>query len=246
MRPGRWIYRRGRRVVRRQGKRAMRRYVYALGTASLVSGGACQAIPSTQHVHLPSLPSFSLPTLPSRMPAPSTVGDVDLAALQIDDHPNAAGYKREFFQPNGWEDPDGNGCDARKDTLRRDAAPPLTGPGCSTAGATWPKVYVAGTTTDPRQIDIDHVVPLSMAWRSGARGWEAARRLAIANDPRNLWAVDASANRQKSDDGPEAWRPAEHGIWCTYARRWSSIKITYGLTATTPERDALGQMLETC
>lgn len=232
-----WLYRRARRVVRRQVKRRVRRAVLAVGTATLLAG-ACRAVPS-----LPALPS-----LPA-MPGPATASSVlsgELAQLAIDDHPNAAGYRRELFQPNGWGDPDGNGCDARADALRRDATPPLTGPGCDTIGATWPKVYVAGVTSDRRQVDIDHVVPLGNAWRSGARDWDAGRRVAYSNDPAVLWAVDASANRQKSDDGPEAWRPSERGVWCTYARRWVAIKVTYGLAATSAERDALGQMLEEC
>jgi hypothetical protein len=34
--------------------------------------------------------------------------------------------------------------------------------------------------------------------------------------------------------------------WCRYARAWVSVKVTWSLSATTAERDALGQMLDTC
>jgi hypothetical protein len=181
-------------------------------------------------------------------PVPAPVdARAELARLAIDDQPNGTGYDRTLFMPGGkWQDPDHNGCDARKDALRAQAAPPVTAPGCSTAGGRWPLVYVQGVTTNPSDVDVDHVVPLANAWRSGARNWLPDRRIAYAADPAVLWVVDDGANQSKGDKGPEAWRPKEHNVWCTYARRWTSIKVTYGLTATTPERDALGQMLGEC
>lgn len=189
-----------------------------------------------------STPVLAGPPVPAPVDPP-----VDLAALAIDDRPDGAGYDRTLFMPGGkWQDPDGNGCDARKDALRAQAAPPITGPGCSTAGGRWPLVYVVGVTTDPGQVDVDHVVPLANAWRSGARSWPAGRRVAYAADQTVLWVVDDGANQSKGDRSPEAWRPKERGVWCTYARRWTSIKTTWGLTAATAERDALGQMLEEC
>lgn len=193
---------------------------------------------------------YEIPTTPATAgpPAPAPVNPrAELAALAIDDHPNSAGYDRTLFMPAGkWQDPDHNGCDARKDALRAQAAPPITGPGCSTAGGRWPLVYVVGVTTDPSQVDVDHVVPLANAWRSGARDWSTDRRIAYAADRGVLWVVDDGANQSKGDRSPDQWRPKEHGVWCTYTHRWTTIKVTYGLTATTAERDALGQMLEEC
>lgn len=70
------------------------------------------------------------------------------------------------------------------------------------------------------------------------------RLVSYAADPVVLWVVDDGANQSKGDRGPEVWRPEEPVVSCTYARRWTSIKVAYGLTATTAERVALGQMLE--
>ncbi|KLJ10931.1 hypothetical protein EMPG_13749, partial [Blastomyces silverae] len=58
-------------------------------------------------------------------------------------------------------------------------------------------------------VDIDHVVPLSNAWKSGAAGWTTARRREFANDLVNpqLIAVTDNVNQQKSDAGPEEWKP---------------------------------------
>lgn len=230
----------------------------AAGCAPHLRGTATTAPTSTVPAEAPATTATAAPpSLVFEMPtAPATAGPpvavpadprAELAALAIDDRPNGTGYDRTLFMPGGkWQDPDRNGCDARKDALRAQAAPPITGPGCSTAGGRWPLVYVVGVTTDPSQVDVDHVVPLANAWRSGARDWPPERRVAYAADQSVLWVVDDGANQSKGDRGPEQWRPKEHGVWCTYAHRWTSIKATYGLTATTAERDALGQMLEEC
>ena len=110
----------------------------------------------------------------------------------------------------------------------------------------WTSDYDGVTTTDPSTIDIDHVVPLDNAHISGGWAWTPAQRLAYANDQADLWAVSAKSNRAKGAASPDQWRPPNEAIWCLYARRWLAIKIHWALTATTRERDALGQMLDTC
>jgi hypothetical protein len=211
--------------------------------SAVAVGRVAQATNSTSSTT--SAPASSTSSTTS---TPTTTGPRDmLAPLAIDDHPDGSGYKRDLFMPGGrWQDTDGNGCDARKDALRAQSQPPVTSPKCSTAGGRWPLVYVPGETTDPGQVDADHVVPLANAWRSGARHWDTDRLVHYAADPAVLWIVDDGANQAKGDRGPEAWRPPVEAVWCTYARRWVGIKVAYGLTATTAERDALGQMLERC
>jgi hypothetical protein len=208
------------------------------------------AAPSSTHGAEGIVPPELQPTEPTVAgpPEPAPVDPVaELAHLVIDDNPDGAGYRRDLFMPGGdWQDTDGNGCDARRDALRAQAAPPVTAPGCSTEGGRWPLVYVPGVTSNPSDVDVDHVVPLADAWRSGARHWPTDRLVAYAADPAVLWVVDDGANQSKGDRGPDEWRPPSQTVWCTYARRWTSIKVTYGLTATTSERDALGHMLEEC
>ncbi len=56
-------------------------------------------------------------------------------------------------------------------------------------------------------VDIDHVVALGNAWASGAWKFDIRQRAALANDPLNLLAVDAGANRSKSDANAASWLP---------------------------------------
>nr|WP_291837480.1 HNH endonuclease family protein [Candidatus Microthrix sp.] len=90
-------------------------------------------------------------------------------------------------------------------------------------GGGWLSEYEGYSTPDESELDIDHLVPLAEAWRSGASRWDPARRAAFANDldaPQTLIAVTAATNRSKSDSDPSDWQPPNTSYWCTYASDW--------------------------
>ena len=109
--------------------------------------------------------------------------------------------------------------------------------------------YSNTVVTDPSKLDVDHMVPLSNAYDSGAWNWSAERREHYANylgDPQHLIAVTASANRSKGARGPQDWKPEDRTYWCRYATDWITIKDTWDLTVTQHEYDALVEMATTC
>ena len=93
------------------------------------------------------------------------------------------------------------------------------------------------------EVDIDHVVALGDAWQKGAWRWPYGERVAFANDPLNLLAVDASANRQKGDGDTATWLPANKSFRCAYVARQVSVKLKYALSVTAAERDAMRRVL---
>ncbi|MGY0538996.1 HNH endonuclease family protein [Nocardioides sp. YJ-D4] len=165
-------------------------------------------------------------------------------------------YARASFG-GSWADSDGNGCNQRDDVLLRDAVEVRTRPQgrCDhdVLAGTWVDPYtgrrlVFTDLKEPRQaqaVQIDHIVPLSEAWRSGASGWSQDRRRAFANDLGNLLAVDGPTNMSKSDDDPAGWRPRK-GFQCAYAARWIETKARWSLAADDSERRALEEMLGYC
>src|SRR6476660_4649868 len=77
-------------------------------------------------------------------------------------------------------------------------------------GGQWYSAYDGMTTTNPADLEIDHVVALKEAWDSGAFAWDAARQAAYGNDltdRRTLIAVAASSNQSKGDSDPSNWLP---------------------------------------
>ncbi|MFF6829044.1 DUF1524 domain-containing protein [Streptomyces longwoodensis] len=95
-------------------------------------------------------------------------------------------------------------------------------------------------------LDIDHLVALGDAWQTGARSLSQAEREALANDPLNLAAVSASANRHKGDQDASTWLPTATGWRCTYVARQIAVKKKYRLWVTPPERTAMTRVLGTC
>lgn len=122
-----------------------------------------------------------------------------------------------------------------------------TAGGCRITG-TWTSLYDGVVVTVARELDIDKVVPLAHAWRSGAKTWTKNRRRAFANDLRDpqLIAVSAHSNRSKGDQAPDEWKPPRRTIWCLYARSWIRVKTVWRLTVIGRERKSLRSMLRRC
>ncbi|MBX6749687.1 MAG: HNH endonuclease [Micromonosporaceae bacterium] len=155
------------------------------------------------------------------------------------------GYSRDRF--HHWQS-QGDGCDTRDRVLQRDGQGVVTGDDCRITAGTWFSVYDGQTLTDPSDLDIDHVVPLANAWRTGAAAWTDEQRAAFANDLQRpqLIAVSSSSNRSKGDQDPSQWKPPRREYWCTYAQSWIAVKAYWHLSVTADEKAALAEMLGTC
>ncbi|OZM71432.1 hypothetical protein CFN78_19975 [Amycolatopsis antarctica] len=167
-----------------------------------------------------------------------------LAELTVQADGSQDGYDREKF--NHWID-QGEGCDTRDEVLKRDGTDVNVGADCAVTGS-WASPYDDATWTEAGDVDIDHVVPLAAAWRTGASGWTDAEREAYANDLEGpqLIAVTDNVNQEKGDKSPDAWKPPSTGYWCTYASMWVGVKAKYELTVNEAEKTALDEMLASC
>ena len=103
-------------------------------------------------------------------------------------------------------------------------------------------LYDGETWTRASDVDIDHVVALGEAWRSGAWKWSAARRQSYANDLGVAWtlrAVTDNVNQEKSDDDPTNWLPPLESATCVYLTEWVAVKIRWKLTIAAEERQSI-------
>ncbi|WP_103347983.1 HNH endonuclease family protein [Amycolatopsis sp. CA-128772] len=165
----------------------------------------------------------------------------ELAALTVSAEDTGNHYRRADW-PH-W-DQVGGGCDARENALRTQGAGVRVGAGCRITGGTWISPYDGVTVTTPGALDIDHLVPLAEAARSGTRAWSIAQRERYANDPGVLVAVTAKSNRSKGDQDPARWLPARDR--CGYVARWVAVKHRYGMTVDRAERAAITGVLNHC
>ncbi|WP_332112758.1 HNH endonuclease family protein [Rhodococcus qingshengii] len=183
----------------------------------------------------------------------------NLETLPVKGRAPKTGYTREQFGPS-WSDDTGvegghNGCDTRNDILRRDLVD-LTYKSstrdCVVATGTLHDTYTNTTIAFVRgqdtstAVQIVHVVALSDGWQKGAQQLSPEQRRDLANDPRNLQAVDGPTNSQKSDSDAASWLPPNKSYRCTYVSRQIDVKALYRLWVTQAEKDAMSQVLHSC
>ena len=151
-----------------------------------------------------------------------------------------------------WIDSDDDCQNTRHEVLISEATVAIEFKGreqCEVATGSWTDLYTREVLTNPGDLDIDHMVPLVNAHKSGGHAWDQKRKREYANDltyAGHLIAVSASANRSKGGKGPDEWRPPNTDYWCQYALDWVTIKWEWELTATESEASALREMLDTC
>jgi hypothetical protein len=176
-----------------------------------------------------------------------------LADLDVKPAASMTGYSRTKFGA-AWEDVDLNGCDTRNDILVRDLESVVfkNGSHCKVSTGTLDDTYTGKTISyvqgpgTSAAVQIDHVVALAAAWRTGAKKWGVELRRFYANDPLVLLAVDGPTNGDKGDDDAAEWLPPRVPSHCRYVARQIAIKTKYALSVTQPERAAMNDVLGDC
>jgi Protein of unknown function (DUF1524) len=163
-------------------------------------------------------------------------------------------YHRARFG-DGWGDLDHDGCNTRQEILRRDLHDVRfrvgTG-GCTVDTGVLDDPYSGREVSfhyGPRtsdEVQIDHVVALADAWRTGASAWSDTERQQFANDPLELLAVDGELNQSKSSKDAAQWLPPDVAHRCSYVARQVAVKARYGLRVTARERSAMQHVLQDC
>ncbi|HMS93394.1 MAG TPA: HNH endonuclease family protein [Candidatus Saccharibacteria bacterium] len=172
-----------------------------------------------------------------------------LETLEVKGRAPKTGYARTQFG-NGWSN--NSGCDTRNTILYRDMTNAVTDENCRVVSGVLHDPYtdtviefVRGPQTS-QSVQIDHVVALSNAWQTGAQGLTDIQRVALANDPLNLLAVDGAANQQKSDSDAASWLPSNKSFRCQYVARQIVVKKKYTLWVTPAEKEAILRVLRAC
>lgn len=104
--------------------------------------------------------------------------------------------------------------------------------------------YTGGSGGD--QVQVDHIVSLSDAWKSGAWKWSAADRESFANHSVNLLTVSAQQNQEKSGHTAAHWLPADKTLHCWFVVRQILVKDMFGLSVTSAELEAYQEVLPKC
>lgn len=193
---------------------------------------------------------------------PTVAPGVDVLAgvAEIPERVRGFDYRRDAFGDSWTDDttaPGGrNGCDTRNDILDRDLIDKTY-----VSIKRCPNAVGTGTLLDPytsevvpftrgnrvgAAVQIDHLVPLALAWDLGARNWTEEKRIRFANDPANLLAVDGPTNQDKGDAEPAVWMPPNAAFHCQYAMQFIAVLRGYGLPVDAPSAAVLRDAAQTC
>ncbi|QZT64124.1 HNH endonuclease family protein [Mycolicibacterium austroafricanum] len=194
------------------------------------------------------------------IPTVAPGADVLAGIAEVPDRVRGNDYRRAAFGESWTDDttaPGGhNGCDTRNDILDRDLIDKTY-----VAIARCPRAVAAGTLRDPytnatvafvrgeqtgAAVQIDHLVPLALAWDLGARNWTEEMRVRFANDPANLLAVSGDVNQDKGDKQPSVWMPPNDAFHCQYAMQYIEVLRGYGLPVDAPSVPVLRDAAGTC
>ncbi|MCX4645700.1 MULTISPECIES: HNH endonuclease family protein [unclassified Streptomyces] len=209
-----------------------RRRAAALGAVTavvsaltLLNGPAAQAAPPT--------------------PVSGATARTYLSELTVKAEGSSDGYSRDLF-PH-WITQSG-ACNTREVVLKRDGTNVSQDSSCAATSGSWYSEYDGATWSAAADVDIDHIVPLSEAWKSGANAWTTAQRQGFANDLTRpqLIAVTDNVNQSKGDQDPAKWMPSRAAYKCTYVRMWVQVKHYYNLTVDSAEKSALTSYLSGC
>ena len=238
------------------------------GADATTSGASTPSAASTPGTaNTPGTPgsgTAARPTVTTSAPTPATPGPsrassqsvaaarATLAGLPVKGKAPATGYDREADFGTPWLDVDHNGCDTRNDVLARDLTDVVRQGPCKVMSGDLVSPYTGGEiafvrgNTTSTLVQIDHVVALENAWRTGAQQLSQTERQALANDPENLFAVDGHSNSQKRSGDAATWLPAATGFRCEYVEHQVKVKAKYRLWVVPAERDAMERVLSTC
>ncbi|MGW1291812.1 HNH endonuclease family protein [Streptomyces sp. NPDC002533] len=190
---------------------------------------------------------FSAPSAQAAMPTPVSAATARtyLGQLTVSAEGSSSGYSRDKF-PH-WITQSGT-CNTREVVLKRDGTNVQQDAACAAVSGSWYSPYDGATWSAASDVDIDHMVPLAEAWRSGASSWTTAQRQSFANDLTRpqLIAVTDNVNQSKGDKDPAKWLPPSSSYKCTYVRAWVHVKKHYNLSVDSAEKSALQSALNGC
>ena len=206
--------------------------------AGLLAAPACvpAAGTATATTPVPGDVTASVTASTTAAPVPVPVVGVPPVAADL----TAPAYDRDLY-PH-WSTADG--CTTRETVLIEHGTDVAVDADCAPLSGRWTSRYDGVTVTNPAELEIDHLVPLADAHRSGGARWTRDQRRAFANDRANLVPVTIAAHDPKGDQDPATWLPTRDVCW--YVTTWAGVKTRHGLTADAAEAAAIEQLLADC
>lgn len=192
--------------------------------------------------------------IPASLAANEGITKADLESLTVvPDHGRSGEYVRRQWSNGRFRPYGARSCwSVRDEVIRRQADPGtlrVTPDGCAVEAVSFTDPYSGrkisehGKENVERNIQIDHVIPVSYMASNGGNGWDQMTKDEYFNDmdPGHLLAVESTENNLKSDSGPSTYMPTGGAAYrAAYAKDWVAILKSYrskGVNATIERSD---------
>ena len=161
---------------------------------------------------------------------------------------------RPQYNRDSWDeglDLDGDCQRTRHEVLIAEStiAPTMNESGCSVVSGRWVDRFDGSVYTLATEVQVDHLVALADAHRSGGWAWSTEQKRAFSNNldlAGHLGAVGADRNSSKGDSGPASFVPPTPQGRCDYAKDYATIKAEFGLTVTQADFNGVVSQLRSC
>ncbi len=182
--------------------------------------------------------------IPSAAVQAEVLSPVDLIDGLAINNDRPGSYERTEWSNSTWGPGDiaGDNCDVRCELLNATQRP----------DGTWFSRFDPDyVSSNPSDFDIDHVVAVVEAHRSGGQYWSPERKAAFYNDKSNLVVLRDDTNDVKSDNGPttdpkDRWLPDTASATCDFVEIWIRTKAKWDLTVDEMELGELYRIADEC
>ena len=189
---------------------------------------------------------------------------VKIGSLAVVEYDNSCtgSYDRDewkHWSSVGPEDgePPGTNLNTRHNELRKESLTAVTysDSNRSVISGLWDLVYVEGTTTEPSDLDAEHVLPLAnvhvRACSAGIVLTESEKKV-IANDPVLVFVTDDGANQSRGAKSwaaspyGDGWFPPNANVHCDWLQIQIQLLNKYSLPVSAEEKSVAKTKLENC
>ena len=178
----------------------------------------------------------SKPAPPGRSNTGSSTTGGTSAGSHPAEHRTCAGHQYRTYDGTHDGDGDGVGCESKPAPPGRSGAASV---GYDRDNWSFDSSGARARLGCSSSEHVDHIVALKEAYDSGAAAWSSTRKAEFANDPANLWCLDASVNLSKSDDDLAEWAGGSCAQRKHIATVTQQVKRTYGLSTDGAEQRAI-------
>jgi len=157
----------------------------------------------------------------------------------------AKDYDRKAF--GGWKDFDRDCQNQRHELLISLSTIPVkftNAKQCTVKQGKWISLYTNEVIYFAKEIDIDHILPVSLSWYYGAKYWTKQERIDFYNDPANIVPVEKRFNRQKGAKDITQWLPPQNQ--CSYIARFMRVIKKYKLKPPAEKIVQFETLLQRC